>query len=827
MATKKKTTTTTRRKTSRKKASAGGNGSRLLVVESPAKARTIGRYLDDSFVVKASVGHIRDLPKRDLGVDVDNGFEPKYETIRGKGKVIKELKSAAKDASEILLATDPDREGEAIAYHVAEQLGFESRNGDRFKRVLFEEITPEGIANGLANPGQIDRRKVDAQQARRILDRLVGYKASPFLWKPIRPGLSAGRVQTVALRLIWEREEEIKAFEPVEYWTIEAALRKDDARFTAQLHHVDGGKPRLPNEDAAQAVIDAVHDVPFQITKIRRKERRKNPSAPFTTSTLQQQAAKGLRFSAKRTMRIAQQLYEGVEVKGEAIGLITYMRTDSTRIAGSAANGARGYVEQEFGSKYLPKSARLYSGKQQKGAQEAHEAIRPTSVWRTPDSLKGDLDSDQLKLYRLIWMRFVASQMSPAVYDTTTVDFDLEGNDGHDYLFRVTGSVLKFDGFTRLYSDAHEEGEGRTLGDLKALPDLSEGETVSVLGIDKTQHFTKPPARFSEASLVKELEKLGIGRPSTYASILSTLVERTYVELDNRRFLPTPLGETVVQVLIRVFPDTFDIGFTSNMEAGLDRIEEGELEWHQVLEDFYSRFSERLEKGEAKLDDIIEDIFQLEDTVCDVCGRPMKVKWNRYGRFLGCSGYPECRNSKPIDRPPEVDLEGQECPQCGGELVVKSGRYGPFVACSNYPDCRFTRALDGDQNQAVADARCPECDSPMAVKTGRYGEFLACTAYPECKHTQPITLGLHCPTCGEGEIVKRRTRRGRTFYGCSRYPECDWSTWDTPTGATCPVCGSEIALKKSSKKKGDFLRCVSCSHEFSEEAAETTGGGSD
>lgn len=817
MATKKKTTKKAKKAG---KVKTRGNGSRLLIVESPAKARTLSRYLDDSFVIKASVGHIRDLPKRDLGVDVENDFEPHYVTIRGKGKVITEMKKAAKGAADVLLATDPDREGEAIAYHVAEQLGLNSRNGDRFKRVLFEEITAEGIARGLEQPGTIDLKKVDAQQARRILDRLVGYKASPFLWKPIRPGLSAGRVQTVALRLIWEREEAIRRFEPREYWSVEAVLAKGKDRFTAKLHHVDGKKPDLPNEGSATAVADAVKKVPFQISRIRRKERRKNPSAPFTTSTLQQEAAKRLRFSAKRTMRVAQQLYEGVEVHGDAIGLITYMRTDSTRVAASAAQMARGYVEQQFGSNYLPNSARLYTGKQQKGAQEAHEAIRPTSVTRTPQSLKGDLNTDQLKLYTLIWMRFVASQMAAAVYDTTTVDLDLDGADGRQYLFRATGSVLKFDGFMRLYKDEHEDEEGRTLDDLKALPLLSEGEILKLVELQKNQHFTEPPPRFSEASLVKELEKDGIGRPSTYAQIISTLLERGYVELDKRRFEPTPLGETVVQVLIRVFPDTFDVDFTSNMEANLDRVEEGELPWREVLREFYARFSERLKQGEAKSEEIIREIVQAKDAVCEACGSPMVVKWNRYGRFLGCSAYPDCRTTKPIDEPPEVDLGDEKCPQDGGELVVKNGRYGPFVACANYPDCRFTRPVDNKHAEMTADIKCPKCGSPMAVKTGRYGDFLACTAYPECKQTQPITLGLNCPVCEQGEIVKRRTRRGRTFYGCSRYPECDWSSWDTPTKATCPDCGSGVALMKNSKRRGEFLRCAVCAEEFTSEQSE-------
>jgi DNA topoisomerase-1 len=822
MSAKKKTA---RKKTKkrRKSGNAGSaNGGKLLIVESPAKARTLSRYLGDDYLVKASVGHIRDLPKRELGVDVEHGFEPQYVTIRGKGKVVKELQKAATGAEEVLLATDPDREGEAIAFHVAHQLGYEPDGDGRFKRVLFEEITREGIERGLRNPGGIDLRKVEAQQARRILDRLVGYKASPFLWKPIRPGLSAGRVQTVALRLIWEREEEIRRFEPQEYWTIEASLSSDEERFTAKLHRIDGEKPELPDEASATAVVEAVQGSEFKVGRVRRKERRKYPSAPFTTSTLQQEAAKRLRFSAKRTMRVAQQLYEGVEISGEgAVGLITYMRTDSTRVAGTAANAARDHVGKKYGSRYLPDSPKLYTGKQQKGAQQAHEAVRPTSVGRTPEALKGDLDADQLKLYTLVWQRFVASQMTPAVYDTTTVDIDAPGADDRDYVFRVTGSVLKFDGFTRLYRNEREEDGGRSLDDLNELPELTEGVTVEVVEVQKNQHFTEPPPRYSEASLVKELEKLGIGRPSTYAQIISTLLDRNYVELDRRRFVATALGETVAQVLIKVFPDTFNVDFTSRMESELDRVEEGQLEWRKVLEEFYPPFSEQLEKGEANSEAIVREVVQAEDAECSECGRPMIVRWNRYGRFLGCSGYPDCRNTQPIDRPPEVDLSDEPCPQCGGELAVKTGRYGPFIACTNYPDCRFTRPIDEKRAPVPTDVKCPECGSPMTVKRGRYGDFLACTEYPDCKGTRPMTLGLTCPGCGEGDIVKRRTRRGRVFYGCSTYPECEWSSWDTPVKASCPECDSQIAVEKSSKRRGDYLRCVNCSHEFTETGEES------
>lgn len=800
----------------RKTQGARRSGAHLVIVESPAKARTLKRYLGDAYVVKASVGHVRDLPERELGVDIEKGFEPKYVTIRGKGKVLKELKDASKGADLVLLATDPDREGEAIAYHVAEQLGYPDRNGDRFQRVRFHEITRKGVEDGLTHPGEIDMKKVEAQQARRILDRLVGYQASPFLWKPIRPGLSAGRVQTVALRLIWERENAIRRFQRREYWTVEALLDREGERFTAQLHFIDGHKPDLPNEAAAVAAEEAVRERPFVISRVRRKERRKLPAAPFTTSTLQQEGVKQLGFSAAKTMRVAQHLYEGVDLGEEGpSGLITYMRTDSTRVAASAAGEAREHVRAVFGETYLPPSANLYAGKQQKGAQEAHEAIRPTSVARTPESVERLLHPDQAKLYRLIWLRFVASQMAPAVYDTTTVDFDLRGADGRSYLFRATGSVLKFDGFTRLYREGREQEEGRKLDDLAPLPVLEEGLTVELVELSRHQHFTEPPPRFSEASLVKELERLGIGRPSTYAQIISTLLQRKYVELRQRRFQPTQLGETVAQVLIRVFPDIFNVGFTSEMEGELDRIEDGELAWRQVLEDFYGPFQRQLAHGEEKGDEIVREVVQAKDVVCDRCGRPMLVRWNRYGRFLGCSGYPECKNTKPLDEPPDVDLEGETCPQCGGGLVAKTGRFGPFVACANYPQCRYTRPID-DAGQVVQppEAPCPRCKSPLVVKSGRYGPFIACSAYPKCKHTQPITLGIACPRCGEGELAQKRTRRGKVFYGCTRYPDCDFSTWSPPVEAECPECRSKLAVQKSTKRKGDYLKCISCGAEF-------------
>jgi DNA topoisomerase I len=749
---------------------------RLIVVESPAKAKTIGKYLGGGYRVKASVGHIRDLPERELGVDIEKGFEPTYVTIRGKGKIIQELRKEAENVSEVLLATDPDREGEAIAYHVAEQLGFDPDDGKRglaFRRVLFHEITRDAVQNALDHPSSIDMRKVEAQQARRILDRLVGYQASPLLWKPIRPGLSAGRVQTVALRLIAEREDEIRAFVPEEYWSITALLEKAQKQFEAKLHHIDGKAFRLENEEAALDVLADVKGLPFQITDIKRRERLKNPPAPFTTSTLQQEAAKRLGFSAQKTMRTAQQLYEGVELGSEgAVGLITYMRTDSTRVANSAAQQAQEWIEETFGKKYLADGLRLWGGKQQKGAQEAHEAIRPTDARKRPEDVGKYLERDQLRLYELIWLRFMAGQMAPAVYDTTTVDFEIEGKSHKKYLFRATGSIVKFDGFTRLYLEAREEGDHRTLDDLMPLPPLEKGEHCKLLKLSPAQHFTQPPPRFTEASLVKELERLGIGRPSTYASIISTLVDREYVKLEQKRFHPTPLGETVAHVLVRIFPDIFDVTFTSEMEAELDRIEEGELQWRGVLTDFYKPFQRQLKEGQQAGDDLVREAVSAEVQACPDCGKPMIVRWNRYGRFLGCSGYPECRHTQPIDEKErrEVRPIGEPCPSCGSELVERQGRYGPFVACSNYPTCKFTR---------------------------------------------PKTIpGLVCPQCGQGEIGEKRTRRGKAFWGCTRYPECDWSSWNRPTAGPCPECKAPVLVEKSTKSRGDYIKCPTCNTEF-------------
>jgi len=687
-------------------------GKHLVIVESPAKARTIGKYLGSGYQVAASVGHVRDLPTKELGVDVDNGFEPHYVTIRGKGPVLTDLKKKAKGASMVILATDPDREGEAIAYHVAEQLGYAKHDGERFRRVQFREITKRAVQEALERPGPIDMKKVEAQQARRILDRLVGYQVSPLLWKPIRPGLSAGRVQTVALRLICEREAEIRAFESEEYWSITAHLARDDHAFDAKLHQIDGKAFTLGDEAAAQAVLDAVRDVPFVVTDVKRRERKKNPAPPFTTSTLQQEAAKRLGFSARRTMSVAQRLYEGLEVGGRGtVGLITYMRTDSTRVSAVAVEEARSWIEGELGSAFLAPAPRLWAGKQQKGAQEAHEAIRPADATLHPSEAARWLESDAARLYELIWLRFVAGQMAPAVYDTTTVDFDLGGSAGRRYLFRATGSVVKFEGFTRLYMEAIEVGDHRRLDDLEPLPALDEGDASELRGLEPRQHFTQPPPRFSEASLVRELEKLGIGRPSTYAQILSTIVDRGYVELEQKRFAPTDLGEVVAKLLVRIFPRIFDVEFTSRMENELDRVEEGEVDWRSLLAGFYPGFRERVEAGEANSDEIIKEILRAEGESCERCGRPMLVRWNKYGRFLGCSGYPECQNTRSLDGPsPEGEQLGGH-PEVDRPVLLKTGPYGPYVELASAAEDEKPKRVSLPEGKAPADV-----DLAYAVK---------------------------------------------------------------------------------------------------------------
>ncbi len=763
-AAKKKSTAkkkkTTKRKTAKKR-SAKPKGGSLVIVESPTKARTVARYLGRGFAVKATVGHVRDLPKRQLGVDVDDGFKPKYVTIKGKSKTLTEIKRAAKAADEVFLATDPDREGEAIAWHVAEEMNTDAP----IHRVLFHEITKDAIKEAMSVPGVIDDRKVKAQQARRVLDRLVGYKVSPLLWKSIKTGLSAGRVQTVALRLLVERERAIRAFKPEEYWSIDTLCAKDDQTFEASLHKIDGHKPILGKEAEAQEVVDAVREQPFIVSEVQHKRRRKRPTPPFTTSTLQQEAAKKLGFSSRRTMRAAQNLYEGIDVGDGPIGLITYMRTDSVRVSDAAIAAAREYIGQQYGDNYVPEIPVVYKSKKGSRVQDAHEAIRPTDIPRHPDTLRQHLEKDQLRLYTLIWQRFLASQMPPAEYDMTIIDFELGR-----YLFRATGSVMRFDGFHRVYTEGHEKEEGRTMDDLPQIPELVKGDQVELREITPNQHFTQPPPRYSEASLVKELEKAGIGRPSTYSSIITTLTARDYVRLEQRRFFPTDLGETVEKVMISRFPELFNVEFTSAMENELDRVEDGELEWQSVLESFYGPFIKALDA--VDIDALVMETHGLQD------------------------------------------LAKEKCPDCQAPLKVRSGRFGPFIACTRYPDdCKHTRPIKKDKvPDKPTDEVCHLCNSPMVIKTGRFGEFLACTTYPECKGTRSIPIGVKCPQCDTGDLVARRTKKGRTFYGCGRYPDCDFSTWNKPEPTKCPSCGWEGMEKKSTKAEGDRLTCMKCSH---------------
>ncbi|HEX3157262.1 MAG TPA: type I DNA topoisomerase [Gemmatimonadaceae bacterium] len=753
----------------------------LVIVESPAKARTIGKYLGRAYRVKATVGHVRDLPEKKLGIDIENGFEPEYVTIAGKEKTLADLKSAARDAREVFIATDPDREGEAIGWHVAEQI--KRRGGAPMRRVLFHEITKDAVHKAIAEAGVIDERKVEAQQARRVLDRLVGYKASPLLWKTVKKGLSAGRVQTVALRLIVERERAIRAFVPVEYWTIEALLEKDGQRFTARLHQIDGRKAELGNQAAAQAVLDDLQQrETFEVTEVKKRERRKNPAAPFTTSTLQQEAAKKLGYGSKRTMRLAQDLYEGIEIGDEGgVGLITYMRTDSTRVAESASEQARDYLRTLFGKEFLASSPQLYGDSKKKNTQDAHEGVRPTDPTRRPDQVQRYLSADQFKLYQLIWQRFMASQMAPAVFDTTTVDFDMAASRPGSitrYLFRSTGSIVKFQGFLALYRESREEGDSKALEDEQALPAIDLGEHVPVKEITPNQHFTEPPPRFSEASLVKELERLGIGRPSTYASIISVLADRRYVLLEQRRFFPTPLGETVERVMIKQFPDIFDVRFTSDMETELDKVEEGELGWRAVLTDFYKPFERRLVN--VDLGALIGEAHDLSALATEVC------------------------------------------PDCGGKLVPKAGFFGPYLACENHPKaCKYTRPLRGDKKPAEpTDYVCQECGAPMLKRSGRAGDFLGCSRFPKCRGTRSMPTGVLCPKDG-GVIAERRSKkRGKAFYGCENYPACDFVCWDKPVKETCPECGFEGAEAKSNKTRGAFRKCLKCANEWDAPVAE-------
>jgi len=758
-------------------------GTSLVVVESPAKARTINKFLGNKFEVVSSVGHVKDLPKKELGVEVEKDFKPTYVIIKGKEGFLMELWRAAQKADAVYLAPDPDREGEAIAWHIAEEI----KGKTPVRRVTFNEITKGAVCSAFDHPRDINMDLVNAQQTRRILDRLVGYQISPLLWKRIKPGLSAGRVQSVALRLICEREREIEAFTVEEYWSVTAHLRgKKPPAFDAVLRKLDGKEAKLSKEPDAAKIVAELEGERFVVSNVERKEKARHPIPPFITSTLQQEAFRHLRFSTTKTMVLAQQLYEGVAV-GEMghVGLITYMRTDSTRVAAEAIRAVRKLIPAEYGPEYLPDEPNAYTSR--KGAQEAHEAIRPTMVELTPAQAQPYLDKDQLKLYALIWRRFVASQMKPGVFDTTTIDITAGRAE-----FRATGSVMKFAGWLRAYIEiSDEELETKTATKLEKgpqdvlLPPLTEGERLRLLKLDPEQHFTKPPARYTEATLVRELERLGIGRPSTYATILSKIESRTYTRREKRHFVPTELGFVVTDMLVESFPDILDVAFTAEMEDRLDRIEDGEADWVQTLKEFYKPFAAALKQAPKKM--------QMKvDEKCPACGAPMIKRFGRRGFFLACSDYPKCKETKSLNddeeerKPPEeTDIT---CDKCGSPMVVRHGRYGEFLACSAYPKCRnvksFTRQPDGTvapAEEPQTDETCEKCGKPMAVKVGRYGRFLACTGYPKCRFTKPIATDVDCPRegCG-GKLVPRRGKRN-SFYGCSNYPECDFTTTNLDT----------------------------------------------
>jgi DNA topoisomerase-1 len=740
------------------------------VVESPTKVKTIAKYLDGKYVVKASMGHVRDLPKSQLGVDPKKNFKPKYVVTPAKKKILDDLIKAAEKTDTLYVATDPDREGEAIGWHLAQELPIDKKN---VFRITFNEITERAVKAAFTKPGRIDIKKVDAQQARRVLDRLVGYNLSPLLWKKIRRGLSAGRVQSVAVRLIVDREREIQAFVPVEYWSLHARLTaKLPPEFTATLREVDGEKASLANEDATRAVMARVEGARFIVRSVTRGERRKNPAPPFITSTLQQDAGRKLGFSAKKTMTVAQQLYEGIEIGAEgAVGLITYMRTDSVRIATEAQQEARQWATARLGAEYLPDEPPVY--KSRGSAQEAHEAVRPSDVNRDPKAMARFLNKDQLALYRLIWERFMASQLMPAVYDTVAADIVAGPT-----VFRAQGQVMKFKGFTAIYVESREDEDAAADEDAEsAMPPLEEGETLGVLGLDPKQHFTQPPPRFTEASLIKKLEEDGIGRPSTYASILGTIInDRGYVHRERRTLSPSQLGIEVTDLLMPFFKDIMDVEFTAQMESELDKVEEGEIKWADAVQEFYTPFQKDLKAAEKGMPELKGGVETGE--ACPECGQPLKERWGRFGKFIACSAYPECKYKK--------NLPGAERPE-----------------------------------DEPTDEKCPTCERPMVIKHGRFGKFIACSGYPECKTTKPVTLGIACPEPGcNGQIVERRSRKGRTFFGCSAYPACKFVLWQRPVQEPCPKCAAPFLTERVARGRRT-QRCWREGCDFSREAEIT------
>jgi DNA topoisomerase I len=740
----------------------------LVVVESPTKVKTIQKYLDGKFIVKASMGHVRDLPKSQLGVDPKKNFKPKYVISPAKQKVLEDLKKAAEKSEALYVATDPDREGEAIGWHLAQELAVDKK---KVYRITFNEITERAVKAAFTKPGKIDMHKVDAQQARRVLDRLVGYSLSPLLWDKVQRGLSAGRVQSVAVRLIVDREREIQAFVPVEYWSLHARLSaRRPPEFEATLREIAGEKAALTNETDTRALVARLDGQRFVVRSVTRGERRRNPAPPFITSTLQQDAGRKLGFSAKKTMTVAQQLYEGIELGEEGpIGLITYMRTDSVRIAQDAQGEARRWATERLGAEYVPDAPPTY--KSRGSAQEAHEAIRPSDVDRDPKSVTRFLTKDQLALYRLIWERFVASQLMPAVYDTVSADIVAS-----DCVFRAQGQTMKFKGFTAVYVESREEDDTAADDEAdRAMPVLEEGEVLTLHGLDPKQHFTQPPPRFTEASLIKVLEELGIGRPSTYASILGTIInDRGYVHRERRTLFPTELGMAVTDKLLPFFGDIMNVEFTAQMEGELDKVEEGDVSWVDTIKGFYEPFKRDLARAKKEMGS-------------EKAG--VKI--------------------------------GEACPECGGDLLERRGRFGKFIACSSYPDCKYKRNLPGSERaeDQPTDEICPTCSKPMVIKHGRFGKFIACSGYPECKTTKPVTLGIACPQTGcAGQLVERRSRKGRTFFGCSAYPACNFVVWQRPVAEPCPKCGATFLTERVARGR-QVRTCVreGCDHKQEEE----------
>lgn len=742
----------------------------LVIVESPTKAKTLKKYLGKAFIVMASGGHIKDLPPKKLGVDINNDFSVEYEIVKGKKKIVDDIKKSAKEADKIFLAPDPDREGEAIAWHIAESIGKKNTN---IFRVLFSEITKKRILEAIENPTKLNKNKYEAQVTRRVLDRLVGYKISPLLWKKVSRGLSAGRVQSVALKIIVDRERERQAFKQEEYWTIDARFQtRAQEEFIASLFKINQDKIQITNEDQAKSLVEDIEKQLYSVTEITKKERKRNPQPPYITSTLQQDASRKHGFGAERTMRIAQQLYEGIEIGDDGmVGLITYMRTDSVRTANEALQEIRELIDKKYGREYLPDGATIYKTK--KSAQDAHEAIRPTTFEYSPEHIKQYLQPDQYKIYKLIWNRFMASQMKPMVLDQTIIDIH-----GGKYFFKATGSIVKFNGYFILYE---KEGKENLLENL--LPEVSKGEQLKLLELKKDQHFTEPPPRFSESTLIKELEQDGIGRPSTYATIVSTIKKREYVEVEEKKLKPTTLGFVVNDVLVESFPHIINIDFTANLENELDKIEDGEIKYVQTLEKFYEPFSKALIEAEFQMKDFKKE-EKKTDIICEKCGSPMIIKWARFGEFLACSSYPKCKNKK--------DFTTDET----GKIVIKQDK--------------------------KAEGQCPNCGSDLLIKRGRFGEFIACTNYPTCKFTKSISLGITCPLpgCG-GDITAKATKRGKVFYGCSNYPKCTFASWNKPLNEKCPECGAQF-LGIRERKSGNVIVCENkeCSYKREESTKE-------